>query len=545
MLHLERFFKPVRLTVCLIKRKSDRLQLCLKAARDVKKGVNMEEKREIKKTADVEATKEGLRTNRIFVLDTNVLIHDVEAVYSFKGVVVAIPFMVLEELDQFKREGGEKGHNAREAIRLLDSLRRKGHLAEGVSLGERAGGSILRVILNPAEINFSLNRDIHEVKDNAILQTVADLAAKNFQVTLITKDINVRIKADALGLDTEDYTKGTVLYDRFYKGWSNIMLPAQEMRTFSPKDLPNVVPVRDLNPNEFVVVQSESQENDFQLFRYRGNGNFKTVEPITIMHVFNAKNIQQLMALDLLMDDEVKLMTLVGPAGTGKTFLALLAGLFKVSYQHMYRKMLVTRPVIALGADIGFLPGDVQEKLHYWMQPVQDNLEFIANQLLKGTEEFLGFGKKREKPRGRGHGHDAHGRDRGHREEPREQDRSRGQRFHPEELKIVERLQQQGVLSLEAITYMRGRSIPFQFVLIDEVQNLTPHEVKTIVSRAGEGTKVVLAGDPYQIDSPYLDFSSNGLTVTTEKFKQQDLFGTVFLEISERSQLAKLAAEIL
>jgi len=244
------------------------------------------------------------------------------------------------------------------------------------------------------------------------------------------------------------------------------------------------------------------------------------------------------MSLDLLLDDSIKLMTLLGPAGTGKTFLTLLAGLYKTVQDHTYRKLLVTRPVIALGADIGYLPGDVQDKLHYWMQPVHDNLEFIGSQLLRGTEQMLGMGKKERRS----------GKKQQERQQEHEREHGHGPRHQPsqyEDTKLVDRLQRQGVLSLEAITYMRGRSIPYQFVFIDEVQNLTPHEVKTIVSRAGEGTKVVLAGDPYQIDSPYLDFSSNGLTVTTEKFKDYSLFGSVFLEISERSELAKLAAEVL
>jgi PhoH-like ATPase len=236
------------------------------------------------------------------------------------------------------------------------------------------------------------------------------------------------------------------------------------------------------------------------------------------------------------MDDDVKLVTLLGPAGTGKTFLTLLVGLYKVAYERMYRKFLVTRPVIALGADIGYLPGDIQEKLHYWMQPIHDNLEFIFSQMLRGSEEHFNLGSRRDRERKN--------------EREQEQGKKSYKKAHNQEngqgeSHTVERLQQKGILSLEAITYMRGRSIPFQFVFIDEVQNLTPHEVKTIVSRAGEGTKVILAGDPYQIDSPYLDFTSNGLTVTADKFKDQSISGTVFLETSERSELAKLAAEIL
>jgi PhoH-like ATPase len=249
------------------------------------------------------------------------------------------------------------------------------------------------------------------------------------------------------------------------------------------------------------------------------------------------------MAFDLLMDDSIKLVTLLGPAGTGKTFIALLAGLHKVMKTHTYRKFLISRPVVALGADLGYLPGDVQEKLFHWMGPVYDNLEFIFNHMNKGNQQAQSLGENSEDRRHRkrfeerkgGSHHGGHGKDHGRESyTPKSSIRS-----------DIDRLQEKGILSLEAITYMRGRSIPNQFVFIDEVQNLTPHEVKTIVSRAGEGTKVILAGDPYQIDSPYLDFTSNGLTVTSEKFKNNDLFGTAFLETSERSELAKLAAAIL
>ncbi len=480
------------------------------------------------------APQQGLRPDRVFVLDTNVLIHDANALFAFKGVVVALPFVVLEELDTFKKEGGEKGHNVRQTIRFLDELRNKGSLLDGVPLDHDTQGSIFKVIRTPNEVTFSsLQKDLHELKDNLIIQTAANLVKDGNKVTLITKDINVRIKADVLGIEAEDYNKGVVLYEQFYKGWIRHQLPANDLRLMTAKQVPAILGSVKMFPNEFVIMESENNQHNYRVFRHMGGNMYKEVDPITLMHVFSARNIQQLMTLDLLLDDNIKLITLLGPAGTGKTFLTLLAGMYKVMYERMYRKLLVTRPVIALGADIGYLPGDVNEKLHYWMQPVHDNLEFIASQMLKGTEERFGLNNKKGKDRKRKHEEEEHS----HKPE-------RPGNAH-DDSGLVERLQRQGVLSLEAITYMRGRSIPYQFVFIDEVQNLTPHEVKTIVSRAGEGTKVILAGDPYQIDSPYLDFSSNGLTVTTERFKEYSLFGTVFLETSERSELAKLAAEIL
>lgn len=489
---------------------------------------NPQEQKTKPTAAPTKPSSKQFRPDRIFVLDTNVLIHDAHAISSFKNVVVAIPFIVLEELDSLKREVGERGRNAREAIRVLDDLRSKGSLSEGVRLNHGPDGALVKVLPSPRTIDFSsISSDIHDIKDNNIIQTVKNLVKDGNNVTFVSKDINARVKADALALPTEDYTKGTVSYEDFYHGWLRIPISALDLKNMSAKRMDGVINTQDLWPNQYIILESDNNPHNNRLFRYYGNKNFQEVADINIMNSFSAKNIQQLMALDLLMDDSIQIMTLLGPAGTGKTFLTLLAGLYKVAYEHIYRKLLVTRPIIALGADIGYLPGDIQEKLHYWMLPIHDNLEFIFSQLSRGNEEEFNLSKRKEKEGKPGRKHFSH---------PQEK---------PGEIHTIERLQQKGIISLEAITYMRGRSIPYQFVFIDEVQNLTPHEVKTIVSRAGEGTKVILAGDPYQIDSPYLDFSSNGLTNATEKFKGHSIFGTVFLETSERSELAKLAAEIL
>lgn len=473
------------------------------------------------------------RLHRIFVLDTNVLLHDARALFAFQGVVVGIPFVVLEELDTFKRESDEKGRNAREVIRTLDELRAQGCLSRGVELNHSTG-SILRVLPTPELRDFSRESG-STLKDNMILQTVKDLVTQGNDVTLVSKDINARVKADVMGLEAEDYTKGKVSYNEYYKGWRTVKVAPQELRLMTQKRLIQFNFEQPLHLNEFVLVESEYNPDNYRLYRYLGGEQFKEVPPYNLMHTFTARNVQQLMTLDLLMDDEVKLVTLLGPAGTGKTFLTLLVGLYKVTFEKIYHKLLVTKPVIALGADIGYLPGDVQEKLHYWMQPVHDNLEFISSQMMRGSNDMLGgIGHKEKQKESK--------RSKKHKDEKPHHNNSQQQLTTTN---LVDHLQQRGILSLEAITYMRGRSIPYQFVFIDEVQNLTPHEVKTIVSRAGEGTKVVLAGDPYQIDSPYLDFSSNGLTVTSEKFKNQKLFGTAFLETSERSELAKMAAELL
>lgn len=461
-----------------------------------------------------------MRPNRIFVLDTNVLLHDSNAIFTFKGVVVGIPFVVLEELDTFKGDTGEIGRHARLIIRTLDNLRSKGCLSKGVELNGKTEGSILKILPTPQlEPPFTQCED---VADNLILQTIKNLIKEGNEVTFVTKDINARVKADVLGIPAEDYIKGIVSSEDFYRGWTRIAISANDLRKLSNSKIHDFLiqeqKIEELFPNEFFVLESDNNPENNRLFRFLGGKEFKEINNIPIISNFSAKNIQQLMALDLLFDDRLKIISLIGPAGTGKTFLALLAGLQKVAREKIYRKFLITRPVVALGADIGYLPGELEEKLRYWMQPIYDNLEFIFSQM----DSF------QDKTQTQKHKHK-------YREYPR----------YSMEESAVDHLIDQGILSLEAITYMRGRSIPYQFVLVDEVQNLNPHEVKTIVSRAGEGTKIILAGDPYQIDSPYLDFSSNGLTVTTDKFKGQSIFGTVFLEKSERSELAKLAAKIL
>lgn len=496
-----------------------------------------------------------IRLNRIFVLDTNVLIHDPHALHAFKGVVVGIPFVVLEELDTFKKEPGEKGRNARETIRMLDELRERGSLQEGVNLNGETEGSILKVFATPSKVSFSTS-ELHAIKDNLIIQTCHDLAAQNCQVTLVSKDLNCRVKADVLGLDAEDYLKGNVNVETFYKGWVKVPVPAIDLKKASAKNIKAMVN-QDLTINEYIIMHSEKNEENARLFRFLGGEQFKEVSDINIMGSFNARNIQQLMVLDLLTDDSIQMVTMLGQAGTGKTFLTLVAGLYKVMYEKIYKKLLVTRPIVALGADIGYLPGDIQEKLHFWMQPVHDNLEFISNELSHSSnDEYATLEVEHFKEHNRRENHkNKNGRHSRSNRHDRHQRHSDGGNHHERfggnkrqagrDSLLVDRLQKQGVLSLEAITYMRGRSIPNQFMFIDEVQNLTPHEVKTLVSRAGEGTKVILAGDPYQIDSPYLDFTSNGLTVTTDKMRGHPIFGTAFLETSERSALAKLTSEIL
>lgn len=457
-------------------------------------------------------------TKKIFVLDTNVLLHDPTAIFNFKNEIVGIPALVLEELDKFKGEPSGRGRSTREAIRVLDAMRQRGSLGTGVPL---ENGGLLKVLFisnDSPTIPFKIDQ-----KDNEILLTALAAQAQGYEVRFISKDLNARVKADALGLITQDYVKEHISEDDFYKGWVRIQVPAVQLKREFPEELNILREQYDLTVNEFVLVESQHNPYNYQIFRYLGGEVFKPVHEPQFAWPLKARNPQQLMALDLLFDDTVQMVSLFGPAGTGKTFLALLAGLHKVLIEDEYEKLLISRPVVPLGRDIGYLPGTIQEKLHSWMLPIYDNMEFIIHashirKHLESVESDRAERKNKKKYR-----------------EKRE----------VSSLAPMEELIKYNKLSLEAITYMRGRSIPYQFIFIDEVQNLTPHEVKTLVSRVGDGSKIILSGDPYQIDSPYLDFSSNGLIITGERFKGQRLAGTVYLEKSERSELSKLAGELL
>ncbi|MDR3551101.1 MAG: PhoH family protein [Candidatus Babeliales bacterium] len=466
------------------------------------------------------------KNKKMFVLDTNVLLHDPNALLAFEGAIVGIPTTVLEELDTFKKEGTDKGRNCREVTRQLDALREKGSLREGVPLDNGGMLKILFASKTPPETAFNL-----PVADNSIILTALTAKLEGYDVTFITKDLNARIKADALGIKTEDYIKEHISEEEFYKGWVRVQVPSVQLKQDIPNELVALAHDYKLSLNEFVLVESQHNPYNYRVFRYLGGNRFKAVHDPQIKWPLKAHNPQQLMALDLLFDDSIKLISLLGPAGTGKTFLALLAGLHKTLVEDVYEKMMVTRPVVPLGRDLGYLPGTMEEKLHSWMLPVFDNMEFITHSInmarqfqdASGQDESFDRSRQRHKKR----------------IDRKEQKKER------HGLYSVQDLVHAGKLSMEAITYMRGRSIPYQFIIIDEVQNLTPHEVKTLVTRVGEGSKIILAGDPYQIDSPFLDFSSNGLVIANERFKGQALFGSVFLDISERSELSQLAGKLL
>jgi PhoH-like ATPase len=438
---------------------------------------------------------------KTFVLDTNVLIHNPRALESFEKNQVVIPIGVIEELDTFKRYHDERGRNAREVARTLDQLRKNGKLQEGVPL---PNGGILKVEIKG--INGNLPASFSHLKiDNTILGVALSLKAQGEDVRFVTKDINVRIKADALGLIAEDYETNKVKIDEFYSGWTTLTLPDAAIDEFYKSGKLNWNAPDSLYDNEFLLLKSEIHEAKTALGVYQAS--LRQIQALWFREPeawgIKPMNREQVFALNLLLNDRISLVTLVGTAGTGKTLLAIACGLMKTLDEKKYRRVLVSRPIVPLGNDIGFLPGTKDEKLMNWMQPIFDNLEFIMD---------------------------------------------RNQAFQNEADDVdgkIQYLMDTHRLELEAITYIRGRSIPKQFLIVDEAQNLTPHEVKTIVSRAGVGTKIILTGDPYQIDNPYLDASSNGMVYLVERFKGAELFGHITLTKSERSSLSALAVKIL
>jgi PhoH-like ATPase len=437
---------------------------------------------------------------KIFVLDTNVLLHNSAALLAFTDNEVVLPIEVIEELDEFKKDHDEKGRNAREAIRQLDKFRRKGKLGNGVAT---EGGGLIKIIANMdlSDAVKDLGLSV-QVVDNRILMTAYTLQKKEQKVIFVSKDINARVKADAIGIKAMDFEKEKIDFDKLYTGWRKIKASKENIDSFyEQKSISEGIP-SDFMPNEFALLSDSENEKHTALARYGHDK--KRFQQIKYggKEIWSVKprNKEQVMAQELLCDDSVKLVTLVGTAGTGKTLLALAAGLKKVLQDATYDRLLISRPIMPLGRDIGYLPGTKEEKLENWMEPIFDNLEFILSMHHK-------------KQRGK--------------------------------FKTVEDLLDTGLLQLEALTYMRGRSIPKQFIIIDEAQNLTPHEIKTVITRTGNYAKMVLTGDPYQIDNPYLDSSSNGLTYCVEKMKDQSMFGHVTLTSSERSELASIAAQVL
>jgi PhoH-like ATPase len=433
-----------------------------------------------------------------YVLDTNVLLHDPQAIFKFEDNDVIIPIYVIEEVDQFKRESTERGRNARSVARLLDGLREKGSLAKGVQV-DSTGGS-LRIAIPAKRPQLSVALD-HSAQDQAILQVAIDVRDGSESPTIfVTMDSNLRIRADALGLAAETYENQRVELDELDRGIVEIEVDGAVVDQFFQSGALALPEAAELHPNVCVMLRDRASASHTALGRFDAAKD--RLLPLRVPREgvmgIRPRNKEQSFALDLLLDDAVRLVTLVGKAGTGKTLLALAAGLKRTVEDQAYSRLLVSRPIMPLGRDLGFLPGDVDEKLNPWMQPIFDNLE-----------QLYGQGGKGRDPRG------------------------------------FAELLETGLIQVEPLTYIRGRSLPHQYLIVDEAQNLTPHEVKTIITRAGEGTKIVLTGDPFQIDNPYVDSASNGLTIVTDRFAGEKLAAHVVLSKGERSELAELAANLL
>ncbi|GAA4715397.1 PhoH family protein [Brevibacillus fulvus] len=442
---------------------------------------------------------------KIYVLDTNVLLQDPLAIFSFEDNEIIIPAVVLEEIDSKKRYMDEIGRNARRVARLLDGLRELGQLHEGVLL--ETGGTF-RVELNHSSV-LTLQKQFLEVtSDNRILAVALNLqeeekmAAAPRPVILVSKDALMRVKADSLGLKAEDFLSDRVVheYSSIYPGYEKRIVASDIIQNYYAQrklTLAENFPKVKFYPHQFLVLKDECNPSVSALGKVDGDGRVleMLVNDDDPIWGIKARNVQQRMAAELLLREDIPLVTMTGKAGTGKTLLALAAGLYQIEDMQRYKKLLVARPIVPLGKDIGYLPGEKEEKLRPWMQPIYDNLDYLFNTKRPGDLEKILAGM--------------------------------------------------GSIQVEALTYIRGRSIPGQFIIIDEAQNLTKHEVKTILTRVGDGSKIVLMGDPEQIDHPYLDESNNGLTYVVEMFKEQRLAGHVKLEKGERSILAQLAADLL
>ncbi|MBV7319939.1 PhoH family protein [Bacillus halotolerans] len=441
--------------------------------------------------------------SKIYVLDTNVLLQDPNAIFSFEENEVVIPAVVLEEVDSKKRYMDEVGRNARHVSKLIDALRLKGRLHEKVPLDT---GGTLRIELNHRSFHQLQEIFIEKTNDNRILAVAKNLSLEEETkedgrpVILVSKDVLVRVKADAIGLLAEDFLNDRVVdNDEMYSGYKDLYINQQLFSSFYGK---NQISVQDIKqyafyPNQFALMKDELGGSSSAVGIADKTGKVLKRLVFDDEHVWGIRprNVQQTMALELLLREDIPLVTLIGKAGTGKTLLALAAGLLQTEDLGIYKKLVVARPIVPVGKDIGYLPGEKEEKLKPWMQPIFDNLEFLFNAKKPGELEAILAGI--------------------------------------------------GSIQVEALTYIRGRSIPDQFIIIDEAQNLTRHEVKTLLTRVGEGSKIVLMGDPEQIDHPYLDSLNNGLAYVVERFKGQPISGSVKLLKGERSGLAQLAADLL
>lgn len=429
------------------------------------------------------------------VIDTSVLIYDPKALSSFSNTRIIIPFTVIEELESCAKFRDESGKNA---SRALGNIRVLLEQSERPSSGQilLKNGSELCIEVSPL-----VNLSNHKKQKKHLTLELLQIISQRESVVFVTKSLGRRVHAEALGIEAKDYENKCVSFQSLYRGHRKLKVANSTIEHFYkdgsiafPSDL-SPLP----SPNEYFFLSGDS-DNYSAVGRYSSKDNkILSLKPAP-EKIWGVKplNIEQRCALDLLLRDDIKLVTLMGQAGSGKTILALAAAMYQVFEKPKYNKLLVSRPIIPMGKDIGFLPGIKEAKLMHWMQPIYDNMEFLFD--VNNMGDFS---------------------------------------------ETLHSLMETKKLEMEALTYIRGRSLPKVFMIIDEAQNLTPHEIKTIISRAGKGTKIVLTGDPTQIDSLYFDENSNGLTYLVGKFHHLPLYGHMFMTRTERSELAAAAATIL
>lgn len=439
------------------------------------------------------------RDKKIFVLDTSVILYNHDAINSFEDNDIIIPITVLEELDAFKKGNDTINYEAREFIRIMDKLSNRSTLTRWISLGNQKGGKIKVVMNEKSELDankvFGENKPDHRIL-NAALITIAENPGK--KVALVSKDINLRLKAKALNIPAEDFETGKIKdVEMLYSGKAmveNIDKPTidfiYETGACEPSDVGIVDPV----PNQYFILKNG--KSSVLAFYNPISEHIEKIEKHSCYRI-TPRNAEQVFALHAILNPNVKLVTMLGIAGTGKTLLALAGAL---DQKRNFKQIYLARPVVPLSnKDIGYLPGDIKSKLDPYMQPLWDNLKYIQNQYSEKDKEY----------------------------------------------KVIQEAIDNEKLVITPLAYIRGRSISNVCFIVDEAQNLTPHEIKTIITRAGENTKIILTGDIYQIDTPYLDAQSNGLSTLVDKIKHHPLYAHVRLEKGERSELANLANDLL
>lgn len=434
--------------------------------------------------------KELILAKKTYVLDTNVYLTDAESILAFANNDILVPLKVLDEIDKHKKRQDTVGVQARSTIRKLDQLRAKGNLSKGVRL-EKGKGIIRVKSYNPLCLPDDLDL---EDPDNQIIATALSEMEQNKtrKVVVVSRDINMRVKCDALGILTEDYQVEQVVAtsDQLYSGIYEALVDDQVVDSFYEDKEVHLDGIVGLCPNQFIMLISNSNSKKTALARYiNENAALKKVPNVVAWNT-KARNKEQQFALNLLMDPDVPVVSLIGKAGSGKTLLALAAGLEQTLGSNKYKKIVVTKPVEPVGKDIGFLPGTLEEKMLPWLAPIQDNLQFLM-----GDDRMT-----------------------------------------------LDMYQEKGQIEVEAMTFIRGRSISNAFIVIDEVQNMTQHEIKTVLTRVGEGTKIVLTGDIEQIDNVYIDATNNGLSYVVERLKTESITGHITLKKGERSKVATIAA---